>query len=238
MKKHIIFCIILLTGLSLQGQIKMHSNGRITFQTVNNTTNQGMSIDPSPNYSLNVNGKSYFKECAFFLRNATSYQFINCTKAIDNYAMAWVLTLNDWTTAKFYVHGKGDVYGKHYYTMNTLGGSKGAPEGTPVTGLEAVSTLMELQGLWYEPETQEIPNLEDNENIVPEAVQAMYLDFEKRNIELSATRMDTYFPEATRTDHQNRLCIDYNAVVTMLVEAFKEQQLQIKQLQQMLMEKQ
>lgn len=152
--------------------------------------------------------------------------------------MAWVLTLNDWTTAKFYVHGKGDVYGKHYYTMNTMGGSKGASEGTPVTGLEAVSTLMELQGLWYEPETQEIPNLEDNENIVPEAVQAMYLDFEKRNIELSATRMDTYFPEATRTDHQNRLCIDYNAVVTMLVEAFKEQQLQIKQLQQMLMEKQ
>lgn len=66
MKKHIIFCIILLTGLSLQGQIKMHSNGRITFQTVNNTTNQGISIDPSPNYSLNVNGKSYFKECAFF----------------------------------------------------------------------------------------------------------------------------------------------------------------------------
>ena len=52
----------------------------------------------------------------------------------------------------------------------------------------------------------------------------MVADLTKRTAELSAIELSHIFPDAVRTDHQNRLCIDYQSVVTMLVEAVKEQQ--------------
>ena len=64
----------------------------------------------------------------------------------------------------------------------------------------------------------------------PEAVEAMYADFEKRTAALSGSNLEEVFPEAVRTDPKNRLCIDYQSVVTMLVEAVKEQQREIEEL--------
>lgn len=234
--KRYFFFILLLLGITAQAQIKMHSNGRITFQNLNNTTNQGVSIDPGPDYTVNCCGKAYFKDCAFFQRSASAYQFLNQSKATNNYAMAWVLTLNNWTTTKFYVYGNGNIYGTQLYTISSNSTSKESTDNKPITGREALTTITGLKGLWYDPETQEIPELENNENIQPEAVQAMYSDFEKRTVGLAATEVETAFPEAVRTDPQNRICINYQAIVTMLVEAVKEQQRQINQLQQLLIE--
>ena len=58
----------------------------------------------------------------------------------------------------------------------------------------------------------------------------MYADFEKRTAGLSGSNLESVFPEAVRTDMKNRYCIDYQSVVTMLVEAVKEQQREIEEL--------
>jgi len=61
----------------------------------------------------------------------------------------------------------------------------------------------------------------------PEAVEAILADTEKRTAGLSGSNLEEVFPEAVRTDPKNRLCIDYQSVVTMLVEAVKQQQEEI-----------
>ncbi len=78
--------------------------------------------------------------------------------------------------------------------------------------------------------------MENNEFVDPDAVDAMYADFEKRSVGLSGTSFLEAFPEGVRTDPQNRLCIDYQSVVTMLVEAVKEQQREIEELRKTLEE--
>lgn len=234
--KQILTIVLMLSCSILHAQIKMHSNGRITFQTIDNTTNQGISFEPGPNCQANFNGKSYFKECVFFTRNVSPYQFVNNVKANGNYAVAWVVTLNDFTTTRFFVHGKGDVYGTHYYTINNVSNSKGMNTKAPINGKDALRIITGLHGGYFQPEEEEIPILEDNENVVPEAIEAMYADFAKAMVELDTDRLEEVFPEAVRTDPQNRLCIDYQAVVTMLVEAVKEQQAEIQQLQHLLRE--
>lgn len=72
--------------------------------------------------------------------------------------------------------------------------------------------------------------MENNEFVDPEAVEAMYADFGKRTAALLGDNLEEVFPEAVRTDPKNRLCIDYQSVVTMLVEAVKEQQREIEEL--------
>jgi len=53
---------------------------------------------------------------------------------------------------------------------------------------------------------------------------------------LSGENLAGVFPDAVRTDPEARLCIDYNAVVTMLVEAVKQQQAEIELLRKTLEE--
>ena len=236
MKRLIIIAAYLFVCIAAQAQIKLHSNGRITFQTLSNTTNQGVAIDPSPDCHAHFNGKAYFKDCAYFCRSTNAYQWTNCSKATNNYSKAWVVSFNDYSTTKFYVYGNGNVYGTDYFTLGNTPGSKASQESVAIEGKEALDVISRLNGRYYDPEEQEIPDLENNENVVPEAVEAMYADFEKRSAKLSTEGLEEAFPEAVRTDPQNRACINYQAVVTMLVEAVKEQQTQIEQLQKMLKE--
>ena len=66
-----------------------------------------------------------------------------------------------------------------------------------------------------------------SEHIDENAVLGMIDDLEKSNVRLKAETLVEVFPDAVRTDPEARLCVDYNAVVTMLVEAVKQQQSEI-----------
>ena len=72
--------------------------------------------------------------------------------------------------------------------------------------------------------------------IQEEAKEAMVSDLEKRSIGLDASLLRDVFPDAVRTDTEARLCINYNAVVTLLLEAMKQQQKEIEFLQKTLVE--
>ena len=228
MKKSIFTIVLMLLAVAAQAQIKLHSNGRLTLQSTSNSTTQGISISAAPNWNVDINGDMYFHKTAFFLKTTTDYESINMAKGGSNLSIAWALTNQSWNNPNFYVYANGDAYAIHHYAItNNMGDSKGSEA---IDGEEALSIVAGLNGYYYEPEEQEIPNLENNEFVAPEAIEAMYADFEKRTAGLSGDNLEEVFPEAVRTDYRNRLCIDYQSVVTVLVEAVKQQQREIEEL--------
>ncbi len=227
MKKTLLTIAIVLLAIAAQAQIKMHSNGRITFQTLNNTTNQGIVFGTAPDWKVDFNGQVNFHNTGLFVKNAANYEWLSHAKADNNYAVAWAVTLQSWNIPNFFVYANGDAYAKHHYVISGSSSSKGAET---IDGEEALSILSGINGYYYGQEEQEIPDLEGNEFVDPEAVEAMYADFGKRSAALSGSNLEEVFPEAVRTDPNNRLCIDYQSVVTMLVEAVKHQQREIEEL--------
>lgn len=227
MKKSLFTLAIMLLTVAAQAQIKMHNSGRISFQSLTDSPAYGVTIDPAPSWTTNFNGSVYFNQSAVFIKNVDPYYWMNCAKTNRNTALTWVVT-PDWNTVNFYVRGDGIAYATNHYTItNNSGHAKGSEA---IDGEVALSIVKELNGYYYDPEEQEIPDLENNENVDPEAIEAMYADFNKRTAALSGSNLEDVFPEAVRTDPKNRLCVDYQSVVTMLVEAVKEQQREIEEL--------
>lgn len=236
MKKSIITLAIMLLTVVAQAQIKLHSNGLLTFQTTAFTTSQGVTIGPAPDWNTDFNGNTFFKGNTMFTKITNGYEAMSMTYSTNQYASTWAIAYPNWNSLTFYVMVTGDTYAKHNYTItNKLNDSK-EDGGEPISGIESLKVISGLQGYYHAPEEVEIPDLENDENVDPEAVEAMYADFEKRTVGLSGSDFVEAFPEGVRTDPQNRLCIDYSSVVTMLVEAVKEQQREIEELRSTLEE--
>ena len=226
MKKALLTLSIVLLAVAAQAQIKLHSNGRLTFQTVANTTIEGISIGPAPNWTVDINGPVFMKKCGYFTNpSTTSFVWMSACVTSNANAKCWVVSYPGWNGNTFYVLGDGTVYSSQNRTISRLDSdnAKGI-EIEPMEGDEAISILSGLNGYYVAPQNQETPDFENNENVAPEAVEAMIADLTKRTVELSAIELSHIFPDAVRTDPQNHLCIDYQSVVTMLVEAVKEQQ--------------
>ena len=194
---------------------------------MNNTTNQGIVFGTAPEWKADFNGPVYFHKTGLFVKNAANYEWVSQAKADSSHVVAWAVTLQSWNNPNFFVYANGDAYAKHHYVISGSGSSKGTET---IDGEEALSIISGINGYYYGPEEQEIPNLEGNEFVDPEAVEAIYADFGKRTAVLSGSNLEEVFPEAVRTDMNNRLCIDYQSVVTMLVEAVKQQQREIEEL--------
>ncbi len=225
--------------MTTRAQIKMHQNGRITLQTLNNNNTEGVSIDPGPDWHVNFSGNTYFRQIAYFIRNVGAYGWTTCAKTSNVNTYNWIVATPTWSDVNFYVTGGGYISCKGMTVVSSLGDEKkDLKEQEPITGEEALNIVRGLEGYYYLPTNQDIPDLENNENVTPEAVVAMYEDFKKRNVCLSATNMNQVFPEGVRTDPYNRLCIDYLSVVTLLVEAVKAQQTEIEELSKALKENQ
>ena len=77
--------------------------------------------------------------------------------------------------------------------------------------------------------------IESSEYVSPEALEYLLRDLEKgRTVGLVASELEEILPEAVRHDPDGLVGINYNAIVTVLVEAFKEQQARIEQLETIL----
>jgi len=131
----------------------------------------------------------------------------------------------------FYVMGNGCVVSTNQYTLSYSNNCLFTNNRGNIDGNEALSTIINLDGYYYENEqTMSAEEIENCVFVDDEAVGGMIADLEKSTVGLSAENMLKVFPDAIRTDPQARLCIDYNAVVTMLVEAVKQQQIEIESL--------
>lgn len=227
MKKALFTLAIALLTIAAQAQLKIHDDGWVSLGSL--TKAYGTQVNPS--------GYAYFRT-----QSNDNYSWGVLSKANAHAQKHWIVENNynnDATCLKkhmFYVLGNGSVYYTGLYSLgNTCMYSNNSK--SHIDGIDALSTILNINGYYYEEDSMTSPEeIENSEYIDREAVDGMIGDLEKHKVALSAENMAEVFPDAVRTDPEARLCIDYNAVITMLVEAVKQQQEEIKLLQKTLEE--
>ncbi len=227
MKKSLLTLAIVLLAVAAQAQIKVHDDGHVSIGSL--TLNYGIQVQP--------NGYTCFRT-----QNNANYGWATLSFANAYAQKHWIVQncYNDsthcWNKHMFYVYGNGSVY---YTNQYSLGNSclYNHDSRSQVGGEEALNAILNINGYYYEEDQMTSPEeIENSEYIDEEAVEGMIGDLDKRKVALSAQNLAEAFPDAVRTDPQARLCIDYNAVITLLVEAVKQQQEEIVLLQNVLEE--
>jgi len=225
MKKHLLILVFgflfILDCPQAHAQFKVHSNGRVSFQSTSATW--GVQIAPD--------GKTSFEP-----NTVTSGSKLTQTKVLSQLVKAWnvknagnpVVSPED----RFYVTGLGDSYAHGHYII-AIGGGGGSDKGSyPIEN--ATGLLSRLNGYYYDNHDFEgfKPDFIDNPNIAPEAVEGMMKDLNiDKQLGLSAEDLENVLPEAIRHDPEGMVYINYSAIIPILVEAFKEQQNTIELLQ-------
>ena len=228
MKKNVfiifVLTILLFSFSEAHAQLKVHSNGQVSFQSA--TTHGGIQI--------NSGG-----QCSFEPNITNSGNFISKTMVLSQLVKAWVVKDGGDPVIlpedRFYVTGLGDAYAHGHYIIS-LGGGGGNDKG--FYPIENASKLLSgLNGYYYDNHDFDDfePDFVDNPNILPEAVEGMMKDLAiDKSLGLSAEDLEFVLPEAIRHDPEGMVYINYSAIIPVLVEAFKEQQARIEQLESIL----
>lgn len=230
MKRSFFTLAIVLLAVAAQAQntaFKVHSSGQISLQSA--TTSYGIQIPTNGVMSIEPN-------------MTTAYGLTSQTQVLSTLAKAWSVKFSNTSgigfgiSNTFYVLGNGSVYSSGgYYTISPNPPSP-TKEEHPIEGASEMVSSMKgyyLDCNEFEGITPE--EIENNENVKPEAVGGLLLDLAKgRTLGLVAEELEEVLPEAVRHDPDGLVGINYNAVVAVLVEAFKEQQARIDQLESIL----
>lgn len=226
MKKSLLTLAIVLLAVAAQAQFKVHDNGHVSVGCL--TRDYGLQVYPG--------GFSTIK-----LKNSSSYGWIINSSSNLSTEKQWVVTNRDTTSTLyrqqvFYVLGNGTVWARDSFTYG-LGPTVLRTGSDPIDKEMALASILQLRGYYYDENNTVTPEeILGSEYIQEEAKEAMVSDLEKRSIGLDASLLKEVFPDAVRTDTEARLCINYNAVVTLLLEAMKQQQEEIEFLQKTLEE--
>jgi len=224
MKRILLSLATILFALTTQAQtaLKVHSTGQLSLQCAN--TSYGIQIPTNGVMSIQPNITNAYAETAK-------------TLMYNTLAKAWVVkpsNPNMSPSTLFYVLGNGNTYATGYYTINIGGGgSKGS---SPIVGATELVTSMK----GYYLDSNEFEGVSPEEivncgNIVPEALEGILGDMEKGKIVgMDAEELEAVLPEAVRHEPDGNLGINYCAIVPVLIEAFKEQQAKIEQLESIL----
>lgn len=229
MKKTLITLAIVLLAVVAQAQtaLKVHNNGQISLQSA--TTAYGIQIPSSGVVSFEPNITS-------------AYSITNITKARAPLTRAWTVNnLNGVSIVdyQFFVLGNGSVYSSNGY-YNYTSPFYPSKNNLPIEG--ATELIANMRGYYmesheYDGVTQE--DLESSPNVLPEALDGLLKDLEKdKVIGMYAEELEEVLPEAVRHDAEGNMAINYSAIVPVLIEAFKEQQARIEQLESILRENQ
>ena len=225
MKKSLLTLAIVLLAVAAQAQtaIKVHDDGQVSFQSA--TTSDGIQFSPI--------GAASFEP---FI--TTIYSQTTGAKLRSLLVKAWEVKLVGIalpSPSSFYVLGNGDVFAHGSYLSYTPPVNE-EKDNAPIEG--ATEMVVRMKGYYmdnHEFDGITPEDFENNENILPEALEGLLKDLEKdKAIGMYAEEMEEVLPEAVRHDPEGRMAINYNAVVTVLVEAFKEQQARIDQLESIL----
>ena len=220
----IVLALVLFFFSEAHAQFKLHGNGSISM--LSTTTSGGVQIDSI--------GKTSFEP------NVTNTgALLTQTKAPTLLVKAWNVTYTgnppEMPIDRFYVTGSGKAYASGHYTISSGGGGGQTKDSYPIEN--ASELLSNLNGYYYDNHEFEgfEPDFLDNPDIAPEAVEGMMKDLSiDKKLGLSAEDLEAVLPEAIRHDPEGMVYIDYSAIVPILVEAFKEQQAKIEQLESML----
>ena len=228
MKKPIFTIAIVLLAVMAQAQtaFKVHSNGQISLQS--GTVFYGIQIPTTG--------------VACFEPNITSsYGKTARTEVRNTLAKAWSVGNNYIASLGndvFYVLGNGNVYSYGQYTLNPITpGRDGRGYYSMVNASELISGMKGYYMDSYDFEGVTPEQLESSGDILPESLEGILEDFEKgKTLGMNAEELETVLPEAVRHDPEGRMGINYSAIVPVLIEAFKEQQARIDELESILRE--
>lgn len=228
MKKSIITLAIVLLAVAAQAQtaIKVHNTGQISLQSA--TTSKGIQISAVGAMSIEP-------------KITVAYGLCSQTQTHNVLSKAWNVRPTGEQLMPvpntFYVLGNGNVYTYGgYYTLSLPDNHHRS--NYPIEGAIEKITLMKGYYLDSDEFLGITPDeIENCENINPEAIENLLHDLEKgRTAGFMPKEMEEVLPEAVRHDPDGMAGINYNVIVTVLVEAFKEQQARIERLESILME--
>ena len=226
MKRAIFTLAIVLLTVAAQAQttsLKVHSNGQLSLQSA--TTSYGIQIPTNGVMLIQPNVTTAYAETAK-------------TLSFNSLSKSWVLMQGGSFSSPnlhFYVLGNGHAYAIGYYTIAPGGGS-GSKGLSPID--RASEMVLGMKGYYvdsneFEGITPE--ELESCGNIAPEALEGVLEDMERsKTLGMSAEELKSVLPEAVRHNPDGSMSISYDAIVPVLVEAFKEQQSKIERLEYML----
>lgn len=219
MKKALFTFAIVLLAVVAQAQIKVHDDNWVSIGCL--TDDFGLQVTPI--------GYTYFRT-----QGNTDYSWATLSKANRFHQKHWIVE-NQYDSIgqhMFFVYGNGHVYSDGFYVFQHGTGKPTKYDTEPIDSRLALSTILGINGYYFEEDPYLTPeDIESNEYVNENAVEGMLSDLGKKGVGLSGTNLAEVLPEAVRTDPEARLCIDYQAVVTMLIEAIKEQQNEIERLQ-------
>ena len=222
MKKTLFILAIMLSSVAVQAQtaLKVHSNGILSLQS--SSTTGGVQFQ--------TNGFASFEPS---ITSAYGRMEQALPKVLSS--KCWIVRNNLNTTPAgdmFYVTGNGSVYYYYLYSIQS--------QGRGIEPIGNASALIAQMNGYYSDSEEFMGNPEeliDNEFVAPEAVEGLIRDMDKnRSVVMNAEELEAVLPEAVRHTAEGTVGINYNAVVTVLVEAFKEQQAKIEQLESVLRE--
>ena len=225
MKRTLITLTIMLLAVATQAQtsLKVHGNGILSVQS--SLTTGGVQF--------HTNGFTSFEPSI-----TEAYGRMQQAIPKKRSSKCWIVYSNLNTLPSgdvFYVTGTGNVY---YYNLYSLQTNPSREREVELIG-NAAELVGRMNGYYADSEefSGDPEDLEDNEYVSPEAVEGLLGDMEKsRSIVMDARELESVLPEAVRHTAEGNVGINYNAVVTVLVEAFKEQQTKIEQLESVLRE--
>jgi cobalamin biosynthesis Mg chelatase CobN len=224
MKKNFIFLITIFFTIAFMGsvkaQIKIHDDNHISLMSL--TKGGGVQIQPS--------GYTYFTADLF-----GDWAWMNLTQAKQSNSKCWIVKNNATSIETFSVTGSGAVY---YTTLLAISNPT-----KPVIKRNfenATKIISQLNGYYFMPENESVnydslyKELLENEFISKEAIDDLIADYYKKEIGLIAPEVEKILPDAIRTFSDGRKAIDYNALLVVLIEAFKVQQQEIDYLKKLI----
>lgn len=221
MKRSLLTLAILLLAMAAQAQFKIQQNGQVSLNTMSNSLTQGVQFTPT---------------CTHFNSTSnTAWSAVTLSRPKHKDAKSWIVVNPNTSHHTFFVTGAGVVYYTQMVQTSRTNDSKS--DGETLNGIEALNIIRQLKGYSYRPLDVEIPDFSGNEFVSKEAIEGITQNYKRNSIGLNGLEIESVFPDAVRTNPEGNKCIDYNAVVVVLLEAVKEQQRQIDELNSILEKK-
>lgn len=195
---------------NLQAQVRVHESGQISLQNYDGDWYQGIQVYPS--------GTTHF--------NTTythGWHWVTIASPKHPKGKCWIVNYPDMDDSpeeqkddhRFFVTGEGYVHKR---------GSLRLADINLQTSIESISTagaiLDGITGTYYIP----IDESNDDSKI------------ENRKVGVSAQEVEKVLPEAVSRDDRDLMYVDYEALTTVLIEAYKEQKSEIELLRKTLEE--
>ena len=227
MKKSLLTLAIMLLVVAAQAQtaFKIHNNGQISLQSA--TTSYGIQIPSSGVMSIEPNVTANYGKTSLTIARGS------LVKAWDVKLHSAVLLPED----SFYVLGNGNVFAYGNYLTYSPPGPYSKEQHPIERASELVSSMKGYFFDSHEFEGVTPEDFENNPNVLPEAVEGLLKDLNKdKVVGMYAEEVEDVLPEAVRHTPEGNMAINYGAIIPVLIEAFKEQQARIEQLESILRE--